>query len=86
MCGLDETWQLASIKDLTAAWEVSDESSARTADGHRCRKRSPRPSESTPKGSAHVLGLCTTPGQLAYFVALALQQHGQQPALRKSRR
>ena len=70
-------------KRLTAAREISDESSARTADGHRCRKRAPRPGEGTPKGSAHMLALCTTPGQLAYFVALALQQHGQQPALRK---
>ena len=34
---------------------------------------------------AHVLALCTTPGQLDYFVALALQQHGQQSALCKGR-
>jgi hypothetical protein len=27
--------------------------------------------------------LCATPGQLDYFVALALQQHCQQSALRK---
>src|SRR6266404_3681443 len=52
--------------------------------GHGCRKRPP-PGEGTPKGSAHVLALCTTPGQLAYFVALALQQQGQQPALCKGR-
>jgi len=56
------------------------------ADGHGCRKRPPRPGEGTPKGGAHVLALCTTPGQLAYFVALALQQHGQQSALCKGRR
>ena len=31
------------------------------------------------------VALCTTPGQLAYFVALALQQHGQQSALCKGR-
>ena len=37
------------------------------------------------KGGAHLVALCTTPGQLAYFVALALQQHGQQPALCKGR-
>ena len=75
-----------SVKNLRSAREVSDESSARTADGHRCRKRAPRPGEGTPKGGAHMVALCTTPGQLAYFVALALQQHGQQPALCKSRR
>jgi hypothetical protein len=66
--------------------EVSDQGSARMADGHGCRKRPPRPREGTPKGGAHVLALCTMPGQLAYFVALALQQHGQQSALCKSRR
>ena len=53
--------------------------------GHGCRKRASRPDEGTPKGGAHVLALCTTPGQLAYFVALALQQHGQQSALCKGR-
>ena len=57
--------------------------SARMADGHGCRKRPPRPGEGTPKGGAHVLALCTTPGQLDYFVALALQQHSQQSALCK---
>ena len=60
--------------------------SARMAYGHGCRKRSPRPREGTPKGGAHVLALCTTPSQLAYFVALALQLHGQQSALCKGRR
>jgi hypothetical protein len=53
------------------------------AEGHGCRKRPPRPGESNPKDVAHVLAFCTTPGQLAYFVALALQQHGQQSALCK---
>ena len=76
----------ASVKDSSAARDGSDENSVRTAYGHECCKRSPRPGEGTPKGSAHVLALCTTPGQLAYCIALALQQHGQQPALCKSRR
>ena len=57
--------------------------SARMADGHRCRNRAPRPGEGTPKGGAHVLALCTTPRQLNDYVALALQQHGQQSALCK---
>jgi hypothetical protein len=86
MYGLDETWQLASVKDSSAARHGSDESSARMGYGHGCGKRSPWPGEGTPKGSTHVLALCTTPGQLAYFVALALQQHGQQAALCKGRR
>ena len=32
-----------------------------------------------------MLALCATPGQLDYFVALALQQYGEQSALRKGR-
>jgi hypothetical protein len=55
------------------------------ADGHGRRKRAVWPSESIPKGGAQVLPLSTTPGELAYFVALALQQHGEQSALRKGR-
>jgi hypothetical protein len=70
-------------KRLSAARDGSDESSARIADGHRCRKRPPRPGEVFPKDGAHVLAVCTTPGQLDYFVTLALQQQGQQSALRK---
>ena len=42
-----------------------------------------RLSEGTPKDGAHLLAVCATPGQLEYSVALALQQHGQQSALRK---
>jgi hypothetical protein len=77
-CGLDETWQSASVKDLRSAREgYPTKCAARMAYGHGCRKRSPRPGEGTPKGGAHLVALCTTPGQLAYFVALALQQHGQ---------
>jgi hypothetical protein len=55
------------------------------AEGHGC-KRPPPPGEDTPKDLAYVVALCTTPGQLAYFVALALQQHSQQSALYKGRR
>ena len=36
--------------------------SARMADGHRCRKRAPRPGEDIPNGGAHVPALCTTAG------------------------
>ena len=49
------------------------------------RERAPRPSEGTPKGGTQVLAVCTAPRQLEYFVALALQQHGQQSTLRKRR-
>ena len=44
------------------------------------------PSESIPKSGTHALAVRTTPGQLGYFVALALEQHGQQSALRKGQR
>jgi hypothetical protein len=70
-CGLDETWQSASVKDLRSAREHPMKCAARMAYGHGCRKRSPRPGEGTPKGGAHLVALCTTPGQLACFVALA---------------
>jgi hypothetical protein len=43
----------------------------------------PCPSDGVPKSGVHALAVCTTPGQLEYSVALALQQHGQQSALRK---
>src|SRR5207248_9430744 len=44
-----------------------------------------RPSEDTPNGGTHVLAVRAPLGQLNYFVALALQQHGEQSALRKGR-
>jgi len=47
------------------------------------RERAPRPSEGTPKGGAHLLAVCVTPGQLDDCVALALQQDGEQSALRE---
>ena len=78
--------QSASVKDLRWRERYPTKGWARMAYGRGCRKRSPRPGEGTPKGSAHVLALCTTAGQLAYLVALALQQHGQQSALCESRR
>ena len=47
------------------------------------RERAPRPSEGTPKGGTHVPPVCATLGQLDDCVALALQQHGEQSALRE---
>jgi len=49
------------------------------------RERAPRPGEGTPKGGTHLLEVCTAPGQLEFFVALALQQHGQHSILREGR-
>jgi len=50
-----------------------------------CRERAERPGERAPKGGAHVRTVRAAPGQLEYFVALAMQQHSQQSALRKGR-
>ena len=49
------------------------------------RERAPRPGEGTAKDGTHVLAVCAAPGQLQFFVALALQQHGQQSILREGR-
>ena len=48
-----------------------------------CRERAPRPSEGTPKGGTHVLAVCATRGKLDGCAALALQQDGEQSALRE---
>ncbi|MFZ0915483.1 MAG: hypothetical protein WAN04_01185 [Candidatus Udaeobacter sp.] len=52
-------------------------------DERSCSECSPPPSEATPKWSSHLPPMCGTLGQLDHFVALALQQNGQQSALRK---
>jgi hypothetical protein len=51
-------------------------------DERSCRERTKWPSEGLPKGGTHVLAVCVTV-QLDDCVALALQQHGEQSALRK---
>jgi len=71
------------VKDSSARPDDSQKGLDEIADGHGCRKRPPRPGEGTPKGGAPVLASAPTPGQQDYFVALALQQQGQQSALRK---
>jgi len=45
----------------------------------------PRPSKGIPKGGTHALTLCPALGQLEYFIALALQQYGEQSALGNGR-
>ena len=74
------------VKDSSATRDSSDKRLGNIADERWRRERAVRPSEGIPNGGAHVLSLCTTPGQLAYFVALASQQHGQQSALCKGQR
>jgi hypothetical protein len=76
---------IGSVKDSSVTRDSSDKGLDRIADEDWRRERAVRPSEGIPKGGAHVLAVCATPDQLDYFVALALQQHGQQSALRKGR-
>jgi hypothetical protein len=83
MCGFGKTWQLASVKDSSLARDGSDKGLGRIADESSRCERAVRPSEGIPKGGTHVLAVCTTLGQLDDCVALALQQHGEQSALRK---
>jgi hypothetical protein len=64
---------------------AKDSSVARDVDQRWRGERAVRPSKGTPKGGTHVPALCALPSQLDYFVALALQQHGEQSALRKGR-
>ncbi len=52
-------------------------------DERPCRERTKWPSEGLPKSGTQVLAVCVTTGQLDDCVALALQQHSEQSALRK---
>ena len=71
------------MKDSSVTRDGSDKKPGGIADEPSRRERAVRPSEGIPKGGAHVLAACATPGQQGYFVVLALQQHGEQSALRK---
>ena len=62
---------------------LKDSSVARAVDQRWRGERAPRRSEGIPKSGTQALAVCATPNHLDYFVALALQQHGQQSALRK---
>jgi len=85
MCGFGKTWQLASVKDSSATRDGSDKGLGRIANEGWRRKRTERPGEGIPKDGTQVLAACATPGELDYFVALVLEQHGQHSALRKGR-
>ena len=73
------------VKDSRVKRDGSDKGLGRIAGERWRRERAVRPSEGIPKGDTHVLAVCATLGQLDYFVALALQQHGEQSALCKGR-
>ena len=76
---------IGSVKDSSVAQGGSDKRLGGIVDDRLRHERAERPSEGTPKGGTHVLAVRTTPGQLDHFVALALQQQGEQTALRKGR-
>jgi hypothetical protein len=71
------------MSDSSVTRDSSDKWLGRIADERWRRERAVRPSEGIPKGGAHLPAMCATLDQLDYFVALALQQHGEQSALRK---
>jgi len=73
------------VKGSSLARDGSDKGLGRNGDEPSRRKRALRPSEGIPNGGTHVLAVCTTLGRLDHVAALALQQHGQQSALRKGR-
>ncbi len=73
------------VKDSSVPGEGSDKGLGGIVDDRWRRERAVRPSEGTPKGGTHALAVGATLGQLDYFVALALQQHGEQSTLREGR-
>jgi hypothetical protein len=82
---LDETWQLALVKCLSVARNAFSKASAEWPTSNATVSACQKPIEGIPKECTRLLALYSTPGQLNHFVALALQQHGQQSALRKGR-
>ena len=74
---------IGSVKDSSAVRDGSDNGLGRIADEPWRRERAVRPSQGIPKGGTQVCAVGTTPGQLDDCVALALQQDGEQAALRE---
>jgi hypothetical protein len=76
---------MALGKGLSVVRNASSKASAERSTCDAAVTERQQPIERTPKGRTRLLAVCSTPGQLNHFVALALQQHGQQSALRKGR-
>jgi len=74
---------ISSVKDSSVPRDGSHQGFGGIVGQRSCRERTERPSEGLPKGGTHVLAVYVTPGRFDDCVALALQQHGQQSALRK---
>ena len=75
-----------NCKDSCVVRDGSHQRLGGTGDKPWCRECAPRLSKGTPKDGTHLPAVCATSGQLDHFAALALQQLGEQPALRKGRR
>ena len=71
------------VKGSSVARKRSHRGLGGIVDERSCRECAPLPSEATPKGNSQLPPVWATPAQLEHFVALALQQNGQQSALRK---
>jgi hypothetical protein len=74
-----------SRKDSCGAPNALYKSPAECSTSDAAMSEPRQPIERTPKGRTRLLAVCTTPRQLKYSVALALQQHGQQSTLHKGR-
>ena len=85
MYEFDETWQLAVVKDSCGAPNAFFKASAEWSTSDAAVGEPRQPIERTLKGRTRPLALCSTPGQVNHFVALALQQHRQQSTLRQGR-
>jgi hypothetical protein len=73
------------VKDSGVARDSSHQGLGKIVNQRWRSERVVRPSEGIPKGGAHVPAMGATAGRLDSFVALALQQDGEQSALRKGR-
>jgi hypothetical protein len=71
------------VKDLCVARNAFFKASAEWSTSDAAVSERQQPVEGTPKGRTRQLTVCSTPGRLNRFVALALQQYGEQSALRK---
>jgi hypothetical protein len=76
---------MALVKGSSVARNASSKASAECSTSDAAVSPCQKPIEGIPKGRTRLLAVCSTPGQLDLFVALASQQNGQQPALRKGR-
>jgi hypothetical protein len=72
-------------EDSSLPRNAFSEASAERSNSDGAVSERQQPIQPVPKGRTRLLAVCSTPGQLNHFVALALQQHGQQSALRKGR-